>query len=149
MRSLARELLAGREDAPVHLAYGTATAENTVRMDGETTAVVMPAISPVETGQRAAVLKSGGDRVIVGPVDFNQIMAGGVTTATTDVNGLVVVTHGLPFTPSGVVATPRSTGHAQCRIDQVGATTFRYRAITPVGDVVDTQSVTFSWIAFK
>jgi hypothetical protein len=68
MRPLARELLAGREDAPVHLAYGTATATDTVRMDGEATAVAMPALTSVASGQRAAVLKSGGDRVIVGPV---------------------------------------------------------------------------------
>ena len=68
MRSLARELLDGRESSPVRLVYGTATDINTVQVDGETTAVVMPAISTVVAGDRAAVLKAGGDRVIVGPV---------------------------------------------------------------------------------
>lgn len=67
MRPLAREL-AGRIESPLYLSYGTATAANTVRMDGEATAVVMPAITSVTTGQRVAVLKSGGDRLILGPV---------------------------------------------------------------------------------
>ena len=82
MRPLARELLAGREDAPVHLAYGTATATNTVRMDGETTAVVMPALAAVAAGQRAAVLKSGGDRLIVGSVTNRTF---GVYASTTSI----------------------------------------------------------------
>lgn len=149
MRPLARELLNGREDTPVRLVYGTVTAENTVRLDGETTAVVLPAIIPVETGQRAVVLKSGGDRVIVGPVDVNQIFAGGVASATTDVNGIVTITHGLPWTPVGVVASPRSTNTSQHRVDNVGATTFRYRAWARFGDPVATDLVTFQWLAFK
>ena len=149
MRPLARELLSGRDDNPVRLVYGTATDTNTVRLDGESTAVVLPAIAPVESGQRVGVLKSGGDRVIVGPLEFNQTVAGGVTTGTTDADGIVIVTHGLPFTPSGVVGTARSTGHSQGRIDNITATTFRYRAFHPTGVVIDTQPITFQWIAFK
>lgn len=149
MRPLARELLSGRDDNPVRLVYGTATDTNTVRLDGESTAVVLPAIAPVESGQRVGVLKSGGDRVIVGPLEFNQTVAGGVTTGTTDADGIVIVTHGLSFTPSGVVASPRSTNHSQHIVNNIGATTFRYRAFTAAGTPAASASITFQWIAFR
>ena len=149
MRSLARELLNGREDAPVRLVYGTVTAANTVRLDGESTAVVLPAITPVETGQRAMVLKSGGDRVIVGPVEFNQSMGGGVTSGTTDASGFLVSNHVLPFTPLGIVATPRSSNVSQIIVDSIGATTFRVRVFRSDGTIPAAASITFQWVAFK
>ena len=74
---------------------------------------------------------------------------GGVTTATTDADGIVIVTHGLSFTPSGVVASPRSTNHSQHIVNNIGATTFRYRAFTAAGTPAASASITFQWIAFR
>jgi hypothetical protein len=87
MRSLARELLDGREDAPVRLVYGTVTALNTVRLDGEATAVPLTAIESVVAGQRAAVLKSGADRLIVGALG-GALGALGYAKATADQTGI-------------------------------------------------------------
>lgn len=97
MSALGRELLGGREDSPVRLVYGTATAKNTVRVDGEATAVVLPAISSVRSGDRVAVLKAGGDRLIVGPVgggEWKTDWGGGLSTTNLALgNGTITVRH--------------------------------------------------------
>lgn len=51
----------------IRLAYGVATDDNTVTVDGST-AVLMPAINPVKVGDYCAVLVAGGDRIILGSV---------------------------------------------------------------------------------
>lgn len=67
MNDLANVLLADT-DHPVRLVYGVATAANTVAVRGSSVAVALPAITPVASGDYCAVLESGADRVIVGPV---------------------------------------------------------------------------------
>lgn len=74
-------------------------------------------------------------------------LAYGVKTDTTDAAGEITVTHGLDFTPTGIVATARS-GHVGNRIDNIGATTFRYKALLAGGANAASTSVTFQWIAF-
>lgn len=77
------------------------------------------------------------------------IPAGYVSSAPTDASGYVTITHHLSFTPSAIVATPKSTNHTQCRVDQITATQFRYRAWNQTGTAVASQSITFQWIAAR
>ena len=65
--SLVQELL---EDQPptLRILYGVATGANTVLVAGSTVAVVLPALSPVVSGDYVAVLATGADRLILGPV---------------------------------------------------------------------------------
>jgi hypothetical protein len=77
------------------------------------------------------------------------IPAGYVSSAPTDANGYVTITHQLPFTPSAILATPKSSNHTQHRVDQVTATEFRYRAWDESGTPVASQSITFQWIAAR
>lgn len=57
------------EAQAVKRVYGTASDDNTVAIDGTSTAVELPAITPVVSGDRAAVLVSPGDAMILGPID--------------------------------------------------------------------------------
>jgi hypothetical protein len=68
VNELARVLLDRDPDRPVRLVYGVATGTNTVAVRGAATAVVLPAILTVHAGDYCAVLESGADRVILGPV---------------------------------------------------------------------------------
>lgn len=78
-----------------------------------------------------------------------QAIAGDVTTAVTNASGQVTVTHGLPFAPTSVVASPDSSNHSQHRVDNVNAVSFRYTAISAAGSPVASASVSFQWIAFR
>ena len=65
--SLVAELL--EEKSPtLRILYGVATGANTVLVAGSTVAVVLPALSPVVNGDYVAVLATGADRLILGPV---------------------------------------------------------------------------------
>jgi hypothetical protein len=56
------------------IVYGTATGDNTVPVEGDTTAVEMPAIVPVSSGDYCAVaIPASGDRIILGPVDASTV----------------------------------------------------------------------------
>lgn len=77
------------------------------------------------------------------------IPAGYVTSAPTDGSGFLIVNHGLSFTPSAILATPRSTNHTQNRVDQITDTQFRYRAWNAAGTPVASESITFQWIAAR
>jgi hypothetical protein len=68
------------------IVYGTATGDNTVPVEGDTTAVEMPAIAPVKSGDYCAVaIPASGDRIILGPVDKATIVDGW-TPGLTDLN---------------------------------------------------------------
>lgn len=60
------ELAAATKGARV--VYAVATAPNTVRLEGATTAVELPALSGVISGDYCAVLVQGADRIILGAV---------------------------------------------------------------------------------
>lgn len=66
---LARELLDRTVERPLRIVYGVATGDNTVAVRGAETAVAMPALTPVKSGDYCAVLEAGADRLILGPVD--------------------------------------------------------------------------------
>ena len=69
MQHLARAILnAGDEHHPARMLYGVASAANTVQINGSTTAVALPYITPVVSGDYVLILASGADRIIVGPV---------------------------------------------------------------------------------
>ena len=53
----------------MRLVYGVASGDNTVAVRGATTAVTLPALIPVQSGDYCAVLEAGADRLIIGPVD--------------------------------------------------------------------------------
>jgi len=74
---------------------------------------------------------------------------GFVTTDTTDGTGIITVSHGLGYTPTGIVATPRSTNHTQCRVDNITSTQFRYRAWDATGSTVNSTSIAFQWLPFR
>lgn len=80
-----------------------------------------------------------------------QVPAGGVATVTTNASGVATVTHGLPFTPSGVVPAVVGTANAWVvSVDNpnITATTFRVVVRTGAGVAVASTSVTLNWIAF-
>ena len=69
MQHLARAMLTATNDRTVTtIMYGVATAANTVKINGSTTAVALPYITPVVSGDFVLVLASGADRIIVGPI---------------------------------------------------------------------------------
>jgi hypothetical protein len=77
-----------------------------------------------------------------------QAVRGGVVTVTTDGSGQATITHGLAFTPSGVVATAQAGTSTQFRIDTITATSFRVTVWSTAGSLV-VGSVTFAWLAFS
>jgi hypothetical protein len=102
---------------------------------------------------------AGTDQVRNLPAELNaildQIAAAtpyqGTVTATTDANGVVVVTHGLGFTPSRVFAQS-SVGHISMLIDTRTSTTFRTKWGAQSGTTLiaaNAVSTTFYWIAFR
>ena len=69
MQHLARAMLTATNDrTSTTIMYGVATAANTVQINGSTTAVELPYITPVVSGDFVLVLASGADRIIVGPI---------------------------------------------------------------------------------
>lgn len=62
---LARNILA-LQNKGARIVYGEATGTNTVALEGAATAVVLPALSPVASGDYCAVLVQGADRLILG-----------------------------------------------------------------------------------
>jgi hypothetical protein len=83
-----------------------------------------------------------------------QRVKGGVSSVATDVNGDVVVTHGLGATPVGVAVTTNSSSTvAQRQILQPvvtarTATTFTVRCYrSDTGAVLASQAVGFDWVA--
>lgn len=57
------------------IVYGAATGDNTVPVEGDTTAVEMPAIIPVSSGDYCAVaIPASGDRIILGPIDKSTFL---------------------------------------------------------------------------
>lgn len=142
---LARALIDQSPDRPVRLVYGVATAANTVAVRGADTAIELPAIIPVASGDYCAVLESGADRLIVGPVGRGYVS--GAETETTDGSGDVVVTHGLGVTPVSVVATARASS-AVCRLQAKTSTTFTIRFLNSSFAAIATTSVGFDWVAF-
>lgn len=74
MNDLARVLLDQIADtAGARIVYGVATDTNTVALAGAATAVELPAISPVRSGDYCAVLVQGADRLIVGSVGGGSV----------------------------------------------------------------------------
>ena len=95
--SLVAELL--EEKSPtLRILYGVATGANTVLVAGSTVAVVLPALSPVVSGDYVAVLATGADRLILGRVGGSLGVVGyaerttnqGGITALADLTGLSV-----------------------------------------------------------
>jgi hypothetical protein len=68
VNDLARTILA-LQNRGASIVYGEATAMNTVALEGAATAVELPALTPVASGDYCAVLQQGADRLILGPVD--------------------------------------------------------------------------------
>lgn len=68
MDDLTRLLLERDDRRAGQVVYGVATDDNTVAVRGATTAVELPALTPVKAGDYCAVWESGADRLILGPV---------------------------------------------------------------------------------
>ena len=96
MDDLTAEILDGIDSRPTRLVYGVATAVNTVAVRGAATAVVMPALIAVKSGDYCAVLESGGDRLILGPVGATArsglVVYDQSTTASTSIAAVTLVT---------------------------------------------------------
>lgn len=69
--------------APFDLVYGTATNTNTVQIDGAATAVQLPAVVNVVSGDYCVIAQRGADKLILGPVGGPQVI--GYTPALTAV----------------------------------------------------------------
>jgi len=67
MTSLSKAILS-RDRPAATVLYGEATGTNTVTIAGSTVAVTLPALTAVVAGDYVAVLASGADRIILGPV---------------------------------------------------------------------------------
>jgi hypothetical protein len=79
-------------------------------------------------------------------------IGGGVASVTTDSEGYATVTHGLGWTPLGVLATGKSpmsgaTVPGQVLTDTYGATTFRLRTFHPTSDLVSVGAQSIVWLA--
>lgn len=80
-----------------------------------------------------------------------SVPVGGVATVTTNASGVATVTHGVPYTPGGIVATVAGTANAWLILvdnANITATTFRVTVRTGAGVAVASTSVTFNWIAY-
>jgi hypothetical protein len=80
-------------------------------------------------------------------------IGGNLTEVTTDASGYADITHGLGWTPLGVVVTGFSpmTGAdvpAMILSDTYGATTFRIRAFNTVSTGVNLGLIKVAWLAF-
>lgn len=85
-------------------------------------------------------------------IGSRQAVAGGTSTVTTNGSGVATVTHGLPFTPSGIVPAISGTANAWLILvddPNTTATTFRVVVRTGAGALVTSTSVSFNWIAFS
>jgi len=116
MDDLTALILDENDSRPTRLVYGVASGVNTVAVRGAATAVVMPALGSVQSGDYCAVLESGGDRLILGPVRSAAWTAltlagvwvnngGGWTDAAYRKVGDVVELRGIIKLSSGSVAT--------------------------------------------
>lgn len=82
-------MLLSDPERPGRVVYGVASGDNTVAVRGSATAVEMPALTPVRSGDYCAVWEQGADRLILGPVggvsdDITGITSGTGWTATLD-----------------------------------------------------------------
>lgn len=147
MNNLARTLISMNDERPVRLVYGTATGPNTVAVRGAATAVTLPAITPVDDGQYCAVLESGADRVIVGPVNAEQR---GESFGTTNASGEFTVSFPTAFasTPA-VIATARTTLDRFVAVRSVNASDFTvaYYDLS-AADVAASAPIIVAWHAF-
>ncbi len=70
MTGAARQILEQTDRGGVRIVYGVATGDNTVAVAGAATAVTLPALAPVRSGDYCAILETAdGDRLILGVVD--------------------------------------------------------------------------------
>lgn len=109
MTDLARTILAMRAGG-ASIVYGEATDINTVSIEGAATAVALPALTPVVTGDYCAVLQQGADRLILGAVNA-KLTQSAATSLALDANGRGSITFPEPFggTPTIVVSVTFDT----------------------------------------
>lgn len=106
-----------------------------------------PAADP--TGDNQFTRKAYVDDTLLGGFKLKA----GAGSGTTDASGYLVYTHGLTFTPTAVLVTPKSpisgtTIFMAAICDSFGATTFRLRCFdNEGGTALASTAITFSWLA--
>lgn len=70
----------------------------------------------------------------------------GVTTATSDASGYIVVAHGASFTPTGVLVTISGSTGSGLYTDTLNASSFRVRFYGADGSVMANTSHKFTWM---
>jgi hypothetical protein len=106
-QTLVKALLAEqKQGSDVQLLYGVATADNTVTIAGSTVSVALPAIEQVESGDYCAVLASGADRLILGPVN-GAVAAEGAFTPNYSVSAAPTFS-AVTFATSSFIGYPSS-----------------------------------------
>ena len=124
---------------------GTNTPSKTLDINGEVKIATV-------TATPTALLGKDASNVVGEVTDINQsgVMKVGGITATTDAVGGINVAHGLPYTPSKVIATIAQTNSYVIVIRGYTSTNIEftiYDSTTGIG--LDTVSVGFFWLAFK
>jgi hypothetical protein len=124
---------------------GTGTPSKTLDVNGEVKIATV-------TATPTALLGKDASNVVGEVIDINQsgVMKVGGITATTDAVGGINVAHGLPYTPSKVIATIAQLNSYVIVIRGYTSTNIEftiYDSTTGIG--LNTVSVGFFWLAFK
>jgi hypothetical protein len=124
---------------------GTNTPSKTLDVNGEVKIATV-------TAPPTSLLGKDGSNVVGEVTDINQsgVMKVGGITATTNAVGGIDVAHGLPYTPSKVIATIAQTNSYVIVVRGYTSTDIEftiYDSTTGIG--LDTVSVGFFWLAFK
>jgi hypothetical protein len=124
---------------------GTGTPSKTLDVNGEVKIATV-------TATPTSLLGKDGSNVVGEVTDINQsgVMKVGGITATTNTVGGINVAHGLPYTPSKVIATIAQTNSYVIVVRGYTSTNIEftiYDSTTGIG--LDTVSVGFFWLAFK
>jgi hypothetical protein len=124
---------------------GTGTPSKTLDVNGEVKIATV-------TATPTSLLGKDGSNVVGEVTDINQsgVMKVGGITATTNAVGGINVAHGLPYTPSKVIATIAQTNSYVIVVRGYTSTNIEftiYDSTTGIG--LDTVSVGFFWLAFK
>ena len=169
---MGREIARMLADMPsTRIVYGVATALNTVQVSGADTAISLPALANVQSGDYCAILVAGADLLILGPVDATEWVDSGARpfiraddgrsspqaaiyrteSGTTDGSGDVSVTFPEPFTSGSnlsVVVTRAGsiTSIQSLAVHTLTVSGFKCRLLNASGPVTST-SMTFHYVA--
>lgn len=101
----------------------------------------------VEISDRPKFFGGGGAAVFSGNGEISAPLRAGTSSANTDANGDVVITHNCPITPRKIFVTPSNSVGLICTVRARGPTTFIVRLFDSAGNAWASGDAKFDWKA--